>query len=203
MSRELPLVAILRGVTPEEVLAHARPLAAVGFAAIEVPTNSPGWTESVARLVAAFPDGPEVGAGTVLTPEDVDALAATGAKLMVTPNMDVAVVRRAKARGLRALVGAMTPTEALAAVAAGADALKIFPTSVVGPGFARVVGAVLPREVPLYAVGGITLASLADYAGRGWAGFGLGGELYRAGQSAADTEAKAAAFRRAWEGLRA
>ena len=112
------------------------------------------------------------------------------------------VVRHAKAKGLRAMIGAMTPSEALAAVAAGADALKIFPASVVGPGFARILKAVLPRPMPLYAVGGITPASLAQYADGSWSGFGLGGELYRPGQSAADTATKAAAFRRAWEGLR-
>jgi len=197
-----PFVAILRGVGPDEVVAHARALAAQRFAAVEVPTNSPAWSESVRRLAAAFPDGPEIGAGTVLNLEDVDALAATGARLMVTPNTDVEVVRRAKDKGLRALVGAMTPSEALAAVAAGADALKIFPASVVGVDFARILKAVLPREVPLYAVGGVAPANLAAYAGKGWAGFGLGGELYRSGQSVADTEAKAAAFRRAWEALR-
>jgi 2-dehydro-3-deoxyphosphogalactonate aldolase len=199
--RGLPFVAILRGVTPDEVVAHARVLAEQRFAAIEVPTNSPAWTESVSRLAAAFPNGPEIGAGTVLSLADVDALAAAGAKLMVTPNTDGAVVRHAKQKGLRALVGAMTPSEALAAVAAGADALKIFPASVVGPGFARILKAVLPHELPLYAVGGVTAANLGQYAGGGWAGFGLGGELYRPAQSVADTEAKAAAFRRAWEDL--
>jgi len=197
----LPFVAILRGVTPGEILGHARVLAAQGFAAIEVPTNSPDWALSVRRLAEMFPAEPEVGAGTVLRLEDVDALAATGAKLMVTPNTDPSVIRHAKSKGLRALVGAMTPSEALAAVAAGADALKIFPASVVGPGFARILKAVLPREVPLYAVGGVTPANLVQYAGGGWAGFGLGGELYRPGQSVADTEARAAAFRRAWEEL--
>ena len=197
----LPFVAILRGVTPEEVLAHARVLAAARFAAIEVPTNSPGWAESVRRLAEAFPGGPEIGAGTVLRLEDVDALAATGAKLMVTPNTDATIIRAAKAKGLRALAGAMTPTEVLAAVAAGADAIKIFPASVVGAGFARIVKAVLPREVPLYAVGGIRPDNLDEYAGKGWAGFGLGGELYRPGQPATDTEVKAAAFRRAWAAL--
>jgi 2-dehydro-3-deoxyphosphogalactonate aldolase len=200
-SPALPFVAILRGVTPDEVLGHARVLVSAGFAAIEVPTNSPDWAESVRRLAAAYPAGPEVGAGTVLRLEDVDALAATGAKLMVTPNTDAAIVRHAKAKGLRALVGAMTPSEALVAVAAGADALKIFPASVVGPGFARILKAVLPRDVPLYAVGGITPANLGEYVGGAWAGFGLGGELYRPGQPVGGTEAKAVAFRRAWEDL--
>jgi 2-dehydro-3-deoxyphosphogalactonate aldolase len=120
---------------------------------------------------------------------------------MVTPNTDAAIVRAAKAKGLRALVGAMTPTEVLAAVAAGADAVKIFPASVVGAGFARIVKAVLPREVPLYAVGGVKPDNLGEYAGKGWAGFGLGGELYRPGQPASDTEARATAFQRAWEAL--
>src|SRR5579871_3779026 len=114
-----PFVAILRGVRPDEVLAHASALVAARFAAIEVPTNSPDWAESVRRLAAEFRDGPEVGAGTVLRLEDVDALAATGAKLMVTPNTDATIIRAAKAKGLRAIVGAMTPTEVLAAIAAG------------------------------------------------------------------------------------
>jgi 2-dehydro-3-deoxyphosphogalactonate aldolase len=200
-NRDLPFIAILRGVTPDEVLAHARVLAAEGFAAIEVPTNSPDLALSVRRLAEAFPDAPEVGAGTVLRVEDVDALAATGARLLVTPNTDPAVIRHAKTKGLRAVIGAMTPSEALAAVAAGADALKIFPASVVGPRFARIVRAVLPPEIPLYAVGGITPANLRDYADGGWAGFGLGGELYRPGQAVVETEARAAAFRRAWEEL--
>jgi 2-dehydro-3-deoxyphosphogalactonate aldolase len=200
----LPFIGILRGVTPDEVLEHARALAGHGFAAVEVPTNSPDWAISVGRLAATYGDGSqvEVGAGTVLSVEDVDALAATGARLMVTPNTDARIIGHAKARGLRTVIGAMTPSEALAALAAGADALKIFPASVVGPRFARVLGAVLPRQVPVYAVGGITPANLVQYADGGWSAFGLGGELYRPGQSVADTEARAAAFRRAWEELK-
>jgi 2-dehydro-3-deoxyphosphogalactonate aldolase len=202
----LPFIGILRGVSPEDVLEHARVLARHGFAAIEVPTNSPGWATSVGLLASTYGRGTqpevEVGAGTVLSVEDVDALAATGARLMVTPNTDAGIIRHAKAKGLRAVIGAMTPSEALAALAAGADALKIFPASVVGPRFARVVGAVLPRQVPIYAVGGITPDNLATYADGGWSGFGLGGELYRPGQLVADTDARAAAFRRAWEELR-
>jgi 2-dehydro-3-deoxyphosphogalactonate aldolase len=198
----LPFIAILRGVKPDEILVHASVLSAHGFEAIEVPTNSPDWAASVRLLAQNYGDALSVGAGTVLTTADVDALAATGAKLMVTPNTDAAVIRQAKARGLRACVGAMTPTEALAAVAAGADVLKIFPASVVGPNFARIIKAVLPRPLPLYAVGGVTPANLATYADGGWSGYGLGGELYRPGQAVNDTEAKAAAFRRAWEELR-
>jgi 2-dehydro-3-deoxyphosphogalactonate aldolase len=200
-SPPLQFIAILRGVKPDEVLGHARALAERGFAAIEVPTSSPDWADSVTRLAAAYPTEPEVGAGTVLRIDDVDALAATGAKLMVTPNIDPKVVRHAKTKGLRAVVGCMSPTEALAAIAAGADALKIFPASVVGPRYARALEAVLPRKVPIYAVGGITPANLGQYAEGGWAGVGLGGELYRPGQSIADTDARAAAFRRAWEEL--
>jgi 2-dehydro-3-deoxyphosphogalactonate aldolase len=198
----LPFVAILRGVTPDEILAHAAVLAGESFAAIEVPANSPDWQTSVARLAATYAGTPEVGAGTILRLEDVDALAATGGKLMVTPNADARVIAHGKARGLRAVIGVMTPSEALAALAAGADALKIFPASVVGPRFARILGSVLPRQVPLYAVGGISPTNLADYAGQGWAGYGLGGELYRPGQTVADTRTNAAAFRRAWEALR-
>ena len=196
-----PFIAILRGVGPGEVLAHARVLADHGFAAIEVPTNSPDWAVSVRLLAEAHRAGPEIGAGTVLSIEDVERLAATGARLMVTPNTDAAVIRLAKAKDLRVVAGVMTPSEALTALAAGADALKIFPASVVGPRFARSLAAVLPRPVSLYAVGGITTANLVDYAGGGWSGFGLGGELYRPGQSVADTAVRAAAFRRAWQEL--
>jgi 2-dehydro-3-deoxyphosphogalactonate aldolase len=202
MQGELPFIAILRGITPGEILEHAQALASEGFAAIEVPTNSPDWKASVARLASAYADRPEVGAGTVLRREDVDALAATGARLMVTPNTDEDIVRYAKTKGLRTVIGAMTPSEALAAVHAGADALKIFPASIVGPHFARMLKAVLPRAVPVYAVGGITPASLVDYAGAGWEGFGLGGELYRPGQSVEATRESAIKFRRAWEELR-
>lgn len=197
----LPFIAILRGVTPDEVLGHASALVAEGFGSIEVPTNSPDWERSLRRLVATYPTAPEIGAGTVLRLEDVDALAATGAKLMVTPNTDARIIGHARARGLRAVIGAMTPSEALAAVAAGADALKIFPASVVGPRFARILQAVLPRPLPLYAVGGITPANLAEYAEHGWSGYGLGGELYRAGQPIAVTRESAAKFRSAWEDL--
>jgi 2-dehydro-3-deoxyphosphogalactonate aldolase len=202
MELPFPFIAILRGITPAEVLEHAAALTAEGFVAIEVPTNSPDWQLSVARLAATYAGKPEVGAGTVLRLEDVDALAATGAKLMVTPNTDARVIAHAKARGLRAVIGAMTPSEALAALAAGADALKIFPASVVGPRFARILRAVLPRPLPLYAVGGITPTNLAEYAEHGWDGYGLGGELYRPGQTVADTQTRAATFRRAWDGLR-
>ena len=199
MPDELPFIAILRGVRPDEVLGHAAALIAEGFAAIEVPTNSPDWQSSVRRLMTTYPNAPEIGAGTVLRLEDVDLLAATGARLLVTPNTDTRIIGHAKERGLRTVIGAMTPSEALAAVAAGADALKIFPASVVGPRFARVLQAVLPRPVPLYAVGGITADNLADYAEHGWSGYGLGGELFRPGQTVADTQTKAGKFRRAWE----
>lgn len=197
----LPFIAILRGIKPGEVLAHAAALVERGFMAIEVPTNSPDWATSVRLLAEAYAAGPEIGAGTVLSAENVETLAATGGRLMVTPNTDAAVIRLAKARGLRVVPGVMTPSEALAALAAGADALKIFPAHVVGPRFARTLAAVLPRAVPLYAVGGITTKNLADYVNVGWAGFGLGGELYRPGQTAADTATRAAAFQRAWQEL--
>jgi 2-dehydro-3-deoxyphosphogalactonate aldolase len=202
MQVELPFIAILRGIKPDEILAHAEVLARQGFAAIEVPTNSPDWKTSVTRLAATYHERPEVGAGTVLRREDVDALAATGARLMVTPNTDAGIIRHAKTKGLRAVIGAMTPSEALAAVEAGADALKIFPASIVGPHYARILKAVLPAHVPLYAVGGVTPANLADYASGEWAGFGLGSELYRPGQSVDDTNAHAMKFGRAWEDLR-
>jgi 2-dehydro-3-deoxyphosphogalactonate aldolase len=197
----LPLVAILRGITPQEAPAHARALLAAGFDAIEVPTNSPGWPESV-RLIAALAQQALVGAGTVLRDADLDALAAAGGRLAVSPHTDVALIAESVRRGFIALPGALTPSEVFAAARAGATAVKIFPAASLGPGHVKALRAVLPATLPLLAVGGVTPANLGDYLQAGCAGAGLGSDLYRPGQAPETTAANAAAFVAAYHAAR-
>ncbi len=193
----LPLVAILRGLRPDEAVAHARALHAAGFDAIEVPTNSPAWADSVRAIVAALP-GALVGAGTVLTTQHLDALQAAGGRLAVSPHVDEALLAEAVRRGLFCLPGAMTASEVFAAARAGAQGVKIFPAATLGPGHVRALRAVLPPTLPLLAVGGVSPGNLAEYLAAGCVGAGLGGELYRPGQTAATTAAHAAAFAQAY-----
>jgi 2-dehydro-3-deoxyphosphogalactonate aldolase len=190
----LPLIAILRGITPDEVRAHVRVLIDAGISQIEIPTNSPDWLGSVQLALQEADGHAEVGAGTVLDIADVDRLADTGARLMVTPNTNPVVIAHARSRGLDIAAGFATASEAFAAVAAGAQRLKLFPASQFGPGYVRALKAVLPGDVPLYAVGGIGPGNLAEYLQAGCAGAGLGGELYHAGQDAATTAQHADAF---------
>lgn len=193
----LPLVAILRGITPPEAAAHARALLAAGFDAIEVPTNSPDWAASVkviAELVATSGSKALVGAGTVLTTDDLDALAAAGGTLAVSPHTDVALIAESVRRGFLAVPGAMTPSEVFAAARAGATAVKIFPANSLGPAHVKALRAVLPPALPLLAVGGVSPANLGDYLKAGCAGAGLGSELYRPGQAPEATAKNAAAY---------
>lgn len=198
----LPLVAILRGITPDEVLVHADALLAAGFDAIEVPLNSPDWPASVSRLVAHCGERALVGGGTVLRPEDADRLADLGARLVVTPNTRASLIAHAVSRGLQVAAGFATASEAFDALDAGAQALKLFPAASYGPGHAKALRAVLP-EVPLLAVGGVTPGNLAEYLRAGCTGAGLGSDLYRPGQDAARTAAHARAFVDAFRGFRA
>lgn len=194
---EIPLIAILRGVRPQEVLAHAEALLDAGIRAIEVPLNSPDWTESVQRLVTQHGREALIGGGTVLQTSDVDTLAALGAAISVSPNTRPAVIRHAAQAGLLSFPGIATASEAFDAIDAGAFALKLFPAAVYGPALARALRAVLP-PLPLYAVGGVRPETLSDYLDAGCDGAGLGGELYRAGQSPAQTAERARAFVRAY-----
>lgn len=194
----LPLIAILRGVQPDEVLAHADALIDAGFDCIEVPTNSPQWALSVEALARRVGDAALVGAGTVWRPEQLQALIDAGGRLMVTPHTDVALVARARDAGLATAIGCATPTEAFSALAAGAQVLKLFPAGALGPPYAAALRSVLPAEVPLFAVGGIRPDNLADFVRAGCSGAGLGGELYRAGQAPSITREKAQAFIAAW-----
>lgn len=193
-----PLIAILRCVRPDEVLAHVDALLDKGFDCIEVPTNSPQWADSVAAVVRHAGDRALVGAGTVWQPAQLQALIDTGARLMVTPHTDAALIAQAHAAGLVTAIGCATATEAFTALAAGADVLKLFPAGVLGTAHVAALRSVLPAEVPLFAVGGVRPDNLGEFLRAGCAGAGLGGELYRAGQAPAQTAEKARAFIAAW-----
>ena len=199
--QHLPLVAILRGVKPDEVEAIADALYAEGFRVIEVPLNSPDALGSIARLARRMPADALIGAGTVLSVDAVAQVEAVGGRLIVMPHADVAVVRAAKQRGLSCVPGAATPTEAFAAVNAGADALKLFPAELVTPTVMKAMRAVLPRELRLLPVGGITPETMAVYRQAGAAGFGLGSALYSPGLGAGDVAQRARAFLQAWRAL--
>ena len=186
-----PLVAILRGITPQEAVDHARVLVEAGFDCIEVPTNSPQWARSVAAIHAAFGPGVLVGAGTVTDAGLQDELLATGAPLMVTPNTDPALIARGVRLGLTTVIGCATASEAFAALQAGAVALKLFPAGPLGPGYVSALRAVLPRGLPLLAVGGIRPGNLGDFMRAGCDGAGLGSDLYRPGQSPTQTAIQA------------
>jgi 2-dehydro-3-deoxyphosphogalactonate aldolase len=195
---ELPLVAILRGLRPSEAEDIGLALEDAGFALIEVPLNSPQPFDSIATLRRVLKPATLVGAGTVTRVEDVQRLHAIGADLVVMPHADTTVIRAAKAAGMLCVPGVATPTEAFAAIAAGADALKLFPAELVTPGVMKAMRAVLLADVRLLPVGGITPASLAPWREAGARGFGLGSALYRPGLAAADVAANAAEFVRAW-----
>jgi len=199
--KHLPLVAILRGVKPEEVEAIADALYAEGFRVIEVPLNSPNALDSIARLARRMPADAVIGAGTVLSVQAVADVAAAGGKVIVMPHADVEVIRAAKARGLYCVPGAATPTEAFGAVHAGADAVKLFPAELVTPTIVKAMRAVLPKELRLLPVGGITPDNMTPYVKAGAAGFGLGSALYSPGLSAADVGQRARAFVQAWRAL--
>jgi 2-dehydro-3-deoxyphosphogalactonate aldolase len=198
----LPLVAILRGVSPAEAPAILRALIAQGFLLIEAPLNSPEPYESIRAMRAIAPPEALVGAGTVRTPAEVEAVAKAGGDLIVMPHADIAVIAAAKARGLIALPGVATPTEAFAALGAGADGLKAFPAEMITPGIVKAWRAVIPTDVPILPVGGITPDNMAPYLAAGANGFGLGSALYHPGDSAARVAEKAAAFVAAWRRLK-
>ena len=197
----LPLVAILRGITPDEAVAVGEALVAAGFAIVEVPLNSLSPIDSIARLAGALGDRVLVGAGTVMTAAAVEQVAAAGGRLIVMPHADTVVIRAAKQAGLLAVPGFATPTEAFAALGAGADGLKLFPAEAAPPAVLKALRAVLPKDVPVLPVGGITPAGMAAYWAAGASGFGLGSALYKPGDSPATVHGKALAFRQALAAL--
>ena len=176
---ELPLVAILRGVTPDRIAGVATALFDSGFRAIEVPLNSPEPLKSIEILARVFGDRCLTGAGTVLTTQQVDQVADAGGKLLVTPNTNPDVIARGVQRGMTVMPGFYTPSEGFAAVAAGARYLKLFPASSGGIGHLQAMLAVLPKTVPVYAVGGVGAGNMSEWRKAGAAGFGLGSELFK------------------------
>jgi 2-dehydro-3-deoxyphosphogalactonate aldolase len=189
-----PLVAILRGVRPDEVVAIGEELVAAGFTLIEVPMNSPDPLDSVARLVAALGDRAMIGAGTVLTVDQVAAMRDAGGRMVISPNTNVDVIRASAAAGLVSLPGIATPSEALAALHAGATALKLFPAEAASPAVLKAMRAILPKHVRVLPVGGIIPEGMAPWRQAGAAGFGLGSALYKPGMAAAEVGACARAF---------
>jgi 2-dehydro-3-deoxyphosphogalactonate aldolase len=192
-----PLVAILRGVQPEEAEGIAAALDAAGIAIIEVPLNSPRPLESIALLARQFGDRLLIGAGTVTTPDQVAAVADAGGRLLVTPHADPRLVTVAKARDMLAVPGFFTPAEAFALLGAGADGLKLFPAEAASPAVLRALLAVLPAGTPVLPVGGMDAASLPAWRAAGAAGFGIGSAIYRPGDDAATVTVKAQALLRA------
>lgn len=197
------LIAILRGLRPVEACGIGRALHGAGIRLIEVPLNSPEPLQSIRILRDALPGDTLVGAGTVLQPEACAQIAAAGGQMIVMPHSDPAVIRAAKSLGLACAPGVATPTEAFAALAAGADVLKMFPAETMGPVGLKAWRAVLTPPVAIVPVGGITPDAIKTYLEAGASGFGLGSALYRAGDDAATVAQRATAFVRAWQQARA
>jgi 2-dehydro-3-deoxyphosphogalactonate aldolase len=195
----LPLVAILRGVRPEEALDVGHALASAEFRVIEVPMNSPEPLDSIRQLSTALGDRCLIGAGTVLRVEQVAQIAAAGGRLIVMPHADTAIIAAAKRAGMYCVPGAATPTEAFAAIHAGADGIKLFPAEQLGPSVLKAWRAVMPRELPMLPVGGITPETMAPYIAAGASGFGLGSALYVPGRDTDDIGRRARAFAQAWK----
>lgn len=191
---ECPLVAIIRGVTPGEAKAIAGALYEGGIRIIEVPLNSPQPFESIRTIADAYGDRALVGAGTVLHPDDIARVKDAGGRLVVSPNTDIPVIEATVAAGLVSSPGYFTPSEAFDAILAGAHSIKLFPAEAASPKVVKAQKAVLPNDVPLIVVGGVTPESIPDWIGGGVDGFGLGGGLYKPGQDTETTLAKARAY---------
>lgn len=191
---ECPLIAIIRGVTPPEAAGIARALFEAGIRIVEVPLNSPEPFASIEAIAGELGEEALVGAGTVLDPADVERVKKAGGRIVVSPNTDRAVIQATVAAGLVSSPGFFTPSEALLALQAGAHALKFFPAEAASPKVVKAIRAVLPSDVPLVVVGGVTPESIRGWLEAGADGFGLGGGLYAPGQSTNDTLAKAHAY---------
>ncbi|MEQ6333638.1 2-dehydro-3-deoxy-6-phosphogalactonate aldolase [Sphingobium sp. MK2] len=198
-----PLVAILRGVRPDEVEPIGDALVEAGFTLIEVPMNSPDPIDSIARLARRFEGRALVGAGTVLTVEQVEQVRQAGGQLVISPNSDVAVIAATAKAGMISMPGYFTPTEAFAAIAAGATALKLFPAEAATPALLRAQRAVLPKDMPVLIVGGINPGNMTPWVQAGANGFGLGSALYKPGATAVQVGEAARAFIAVWQALSA
>lgn len=200
--KDLPLIAILRGVTPDEIVPVGRALYDAGFRVIEIPLNSPQPFESIRRLTAELDESCLIGAGTVLTEAQVAEVDAAGGRLIVSPNANLAVIRASKAAGLVSAPGVATPSEGFAALDAGADSLKLFPAEQLGPAVVKAWRAVFPKALALLPVGGITPDNMGPYVAAGANGFGLGSALYKPGLTAAQVSANAQAFAAGWQAVK-
>lgn len=196
--QRLPLIAILRGLKPEEALAIGQAIVNSGFHILEVPLNSPDPLRSIQILSKAFPSA-LIGAGTVTTAQQVRDIKAAGGQLIISPHLDDNVVCEAVNLGLISLPGVATPTEAFRALALGANGLKLFPSEMISPAVVKSIRAVLPKDVKLIPVGGIGLHNMADYRQSGASGFGLGSALFSPGKSAEAVGESARAFVQAWQ----
>lgn len=197
--QRLPLIAILRGIRPEEAAAVATALCDAGILCMEVPLNSPSPLESITRMREAIGTRALVGAGTVVHAAMVADIAAAGGQVIVSPNCDAEVVAATKHAGLVSLPAFLTPSEAFRAIDAGADGLKLFPAEAASPSVLKAMKAVLPRAVPVFPVGGIEAGSMPAYLRAGAAGFGIGSAIYAPGRSVAEITMRASAFIAAWE----
>lgn len=180
----MPIVAILRGLRPDEALAVGEALVQAGIRILEVPLNSPDPMTSIGSLARALGDRAAVGAGTVLDPADVDRVRAAGGTIIVSPNCNADVIRRTREAGMISLPGCLTPTEAFAALAAGAHAVKLFPGELVTPNVAKALAAVLPKGTRLLVVGGVSADTIGDWRGSVVHGFGIGSSIYKPGMTA-------------------
>lgn len=200
MTTERNLIAILRGLTPAEALPVLDVLVKAGITRIEVPMNSPDPLASIGAMVRAAGNAAVIGAGTVLTVTDVQAVADVGGTLIVSPNCDTAVIAKSRALGLQSWPGVMTPTECFAALQAGATGLKLFPASLIGPDGLKAIRAVLPKGTQVYAVGGAGPANFAEWRKAGCDGFGIGTALYTPGLALAEIADRAAKIVAAFDG---
>jgi len=196
----LPLVAILRGLDPGDAAAVGRILFDAGWRMLEVPLNRPGALEAIRILAAMAPPDAIVGGGTMLSVAHVDAVAGAGGRLFVAPNCNPAVIAHARAAGMLCAPGVATPTEAFAALDAGAHALKLFPAEAIGPAGLKAMTSVLPDGTPLWPVGGVTPEQLPAWRAAGATGAGIGGQLFAPGVARDALAARAAAFAAAWRG---